>query len=311
MEQRVLSEAERNYTFAQSQQLSMQTGLIGYLRADFGSGGKEFYSTWNEFLESRKTDSFKAEFDMVINSLRESGQLLSGRASLERFCYENPESSYHDDRNHYGVRIDTEHFAYLMRLNPNRGEYNLYCYCYERKWLDRHLQNAEKGIRFIDPNYKTQFILKDGDRIRIIPTNGTPMDRQCRYIDECHLEVGLNLYHICEFAEIMQRNGNEVIPLRSSLPEQCYVYLPTSNEIGIIKKGEQGYYKTDISSAERETMKKIADAGNKNLGVTKAQAEAMKAGSMFSWKAPAADPKNYDENGAPAKPKGKRKEYER
>lgn len=35
-----------------------------------------------------------------------------------------------------------------MRLNPNRGEYNLYCYCYQREWLDNHLQKAEKGIRF-------------------------------------------------------------------------------------------------------------------------------------------------------------------
>lgn len=30
MDYRVLTEAERKYTFSQSQQLSMQTGLIGY-----------------------------------------------------------------------------------------------------------------------------------------------------------------------------------------------------------------------------------------------------------------------------------------
>lgn len=39
MDYRVLTETERKYTFSQSQQLSMQTGLIGYLRADFGSNG--------------------------------------------------------------------------------------------------------------------------------------------------------------------------------------------------------------------------------------------------------------------------------
>ena len=48
MDYRVLTEAERKYTFSQSQQLSMQTGLIGYLRADFGSNGNEFWTTWNE-----------------------------------------------------------------------------------------------------------------------------------------------------------------------------------------------------------------------------------------------------------------------
>lgn len=42
MDYKILTEAERKYTFSQSNQLSMQTGLIGYMRADFGSNGKEF-----------------------------------------------------------------------------------------------------------------------------------------------------------------------------------------------------------------------------------------------------------------------------
>ena len=229
---------------------------------------------------------------------------------MSKFCYEHPESSYEDDRNHYGVRVDTEQYSYLMRLNPNRGEYNLYCYCYQRDWLDNHLQKAEKGIRFIDPHYKEQFTIPDGDKIRITLSSGEHYDRECRYIDDYHLEVGDNLYHICEFAERMEQNGNTVIPLRSSLPEQCYVYLPTSNEIGIIKKGETGYYKTDLTDGVPGEMKELVDSMNRKLGVTKGQAEAMKAGSMFGWKVPAADPKNYDENGEPVKPK-RNKEYER
>ena len=71
MDYRVLTEAERKYTFSQSQQLSMQTGLIGYLRADFGSTGNEFWTTWNDFRKDLKTDEFKAEFDDVINGLRD------------------------------------------------------------------------------------------------------------------------------------------------------------------------------------------------------------------------------------------------
>ena len=41
----------------------------------------------------------------------------------------------------------------------------------------------------------------------------------------CH-----NLYHIAEFAERMERNGNTVIPLRSSLPEYCHSVLPSTDE---------------------------------------------------------------------------------
>lgn len=141
MDYRVLTEAERKYTFSQSQQLSMQTGLIGYLRADFGSNGNEFWTTWNDFRKDLKTDDFKKEFDLVINSYRfGDGEFLSGRSTMSKFCYEHPESSYEDDRNHYGVRVDTERYSYLMRLNPNRGEYNLYCYCYQKEWLNSHLK---------------------------------------------------------------------------------------------------------------------------------------------------------------------------
>lgn len=238
MEMKIILPDERKYTYRQSQQISMQTGFIGYLRADFGSSGKEFFSSWYDFRKDLKTDEFKAEFDDVINSLRDGGGVLSGRGAMSKYCFGTPESSFENDRNEYGVRVDTEKHAYLMRLNPRQGEYNLYCYCYEKQWLDRHISQAEKGIRFIDPHYKELFRIPDGDKIRITLDNGEPLDRECRYIDEYHLEVGNNLYHICEFAERMEQAGNTVIPLRSSLPEQCYVYVQTENEIGIVKKGK-------------------------------------------------------------------------
>ena len=62
--------AERNYCYSQSQQISMQTGLIGYLRADMDSNGKGFFSTWNDFRADLKSEDFKLEFDDVINELR-------------------------------------------------------------------------------------------------------------------------------------------------------------------------------------------------------------------------------------------------
>ena len=213
MDYRIMNPAERKYTFRQSQQISMQTGLIGYLRADFGSTGKEFYSTCNDFRKDLKTDDFKKEFALVINSYRfGDGEFLSGRSTMSKFCYEHPESSYEDDRNHYGVRVDTEQYSYLMRLNPNRGEYNLYCYCYQKEWLNAHLKNAERGIRFINPHYQEQFRIADGEKISIKLGDGKTMERTCRYIDDYHLEVGTNLYHICEFAELCERNGHTVEP---------------------------------------------------------------------------------------------------
>ena len=294
---RPMTTAEEKYTFRQSSQISEQTGLIGYLRAGFGTSGKEFFSSWEDWNKERKTLDFKLELDDVINCLREDGDILSGRAAMDTYCRQTPQSQMAIEPYYYGVRVDTEQYAYLLRLNPNEGDYNLYCYCYERQCLDFHMKQAVRGIRFIDTNYRELFRIEDGEKIRITTSTDEIMDRTCRYIDDYHVEVGQGLYHICEFAELMKRNGNTVIPLRSSLPEHCYVYLPTTQEIAIVKKGESGYYRSDLSPVYGENCKEFVDELNRQGGVSKAQAEAMIAGSMFGWACPAADPANYDENG--------------
>lgn len=211
-EKRPMIETEDKYTFRQSSQLCSQTGLIGYLRADFGTDGKDFYSSWEDWRKDLKTPEFKQEFDDIINSLREDGDILHSRRDLSRYCNETPQSQMTIEPYFYGVRVDTERYAYLLRLNPNKGDYNLYCYCYERKWLDNHLEKARRGIRFITPDYKEKFRIADGDSIILHLSNGNTMKRTCRYIDDYHLEVGDNLYHICEFAELCERNGHTVEP---------------------------------------------------------------------------------------------------
>lgn len=219
------------YTYKNSQQISSQTGLIGYLRADMGTNGNEFWSTWNDFRKDLKTDAFKSEFDDVINSFREKGQFLSNRQTLSSFCDDTQKvlkfgKRYGAGRD-YGVRVNTQDYTYLMRLNPHKGEYNLYCYCYRKDWLDSHLAKAMRGIRFIDSHYNEQFRIPDGDRIRIIYPDDQFAERTCRYIDDYHLEVDRNLYHICEFAESMESHGKTVIPLRSScLNNAIFISVP-------------------------------------------------------------------------------------
>ena len=113
-----------------------------------------------------------------------------------------------------------------------------------------------------------------------------------------------SLYHICEFAEQLEEHKCQgVIPLRSSLPEQCYGTLLDTGKLVIYKRGETGYYKTDIPYTTKEDARALVDEHNARGGVSKAQEAAMAAGSMFGFDVPAADPANYDENGQPIKPK--------
>lgn len=297
LDMRALTEKEDKYTFSNSMQISMQCGLIGHLRADMDSDGNGFFSSWEDYRKELKTDEFKDEFDKVINSLREEGDILYNRKSLAKYCYSSPQAKMNNEHDYYGVRVDTQKYAYLCRLNPNKGEYNLYCYCYIKDWLDKHIRSAEKGIRFITTEYKEKFRISDGEKIRITFSDGEVKDRVCRYIDDSHVEVGDDLYHICEFAERMEQCGATFIPLRSDLPEVCYSILPSTGDVIIIKHGESGYYRSEYSTEDKAFNREFANDRNANLGVSKAQVEAMLAGSMHGWDVSAADPKSYDVNG--------------
>lgn len=297
LDMRALTEKEDKYTFSNSMQISMQCGLIGHLRVDMDSDGNGFFSSWEDYRKELKTDEFKDELDKVINSLREEGDILYNRKSLAKYCYSSPQAKMNNEQDYYGVRVNTEKYAYLCRLNPNKGEYNLYCYCYIKDWLDKHIRSAEKGIRFVTPEYKEKFRISDGEKIRITFSDGEVKDRVCRYIDDSHVEVGDDLYHICEFAERMEQCGATFIPLRSDLPEVCYSILPSTGDVIIIKHGESGYYRCEYSTEDKAFNREFANDRNANLGVSKAQVEAMLAGSMYGWDVSAADPKSYDVNG--------------
>lgn len=219
---RSLTEEERKYTYAQSTQLDGQTGNIGCLRGDFGSGGNEFFTTWTDLRQRYKTDAFRENLDGVVNALRSSEYgLLESRAAMTDYVRERSDSLFGADRGPVaGFRVDTEEHAYLIRCNMVQGDYNFYCYCYVSEFLDRHMANARQGIRFINPHYEELFRIPDGGKIVITTPGGEKREQACRFVEEYHTEVGNNLYHICEFAEVMQRCGNSYEPVQEKSREQ-------------------------------------------------------------------------------------------
>lgn len=301
---------ERMYVYNQSMQLEGQTGCIGHLRGDFGHG-QEFYTTWDDHRAQYKTDEFKAEFDKVINALRaEDGcGLFASRSAMSKFCAQHPEAGF--DGNYcteYGFKMKTAQHTYMLRCNLNQGDYNFYLYAYVSSFLEQHMERSKQGIRFITPDYKELFRIPDGDKIRIFTGGGETRDRTCRFIDETHFETSGDyanaLYHICEFAERLERSHGSVIPLRSTLPEQCFSVLPSTGELVLLTKGERGYTPCyDFSTGDRQQNLIFMEDRNMKNHVSKAQAAAMLGGSMFGWDCPAADPKSYDEQGQPIKPR--------
>lgn len=217
---RPLTKTERMYSYTQAMQVMKQSGCIGHLRGSMDAGGTGFYSTWDDHNESLNDDEFKAEFNEVIDALRfdeRYGGVLKNRASLAQYCYSFPESDFENNRE-FGFRADSEKHTYMLRLNPNKGEYNVYCYCYDRELLEHHLKEATKGIRFIDSNYNDLFRIPDGGKIRLTNSKGEQWELTCRYVDDYHFEAGFggcNLYHICQYAEHTERCGYKVEPVES------------------------------------------------------------------------------------------------
>ncbi len=296
--------AERLYTASQSMQIEGQTGYIGCFQTGMSEDGKGAFPKWSSGREGLNTEEFQQELAGVMDALihdEQYGGFLKDSDALRDFCQTHPESGFNNGFA-FGFRADTAQYSYLIQLNPYKDEENLSLYCYRRDWLDSHMKQAEKGIRFITPHYEEKFRIADGDMVRIRCPDGRELDRVCRYIDDCHVEIGSELYHICQFAEIMERNGNSVIPLRSSLPFVCYGKVPEKRAIVMFERGFDGWRSASYVTKGR-TSQKLVDELNGELGVTKAQAAAMQGGATQGWATPAADPKNYDEQGQPIKPR--------
>ena len=309
---RPMTGMEQMYCYTQSQQIMAVTGCIGHLRGDLDSTGEQFFSSWDDHQAHLKTQEFKDEFDAVIHILRTDrtyGAFLESRRALSNYCWAHSEALITAGNHDYGFRLDTADYTYMLRLNPDPGMYNIYCYCYQRDWLDPHLQKASKGIRFIDCHYNEKFRIADGEKVRIITSGNDYRDVRVRYIDDYHMETsaewGSTLYHICEFAERFEAQGcRDIFPLRSSLPDKCYSILESTGEMILITKGKKGYIPIGIPD-EKITPREAANTANKAAGVTRAQEKAMLVGAMSGWDKPGADPKNYNENGEPIRPQKK------
>lgn len=264
MEIRPCTETEHRYSYTQSMQIQGQTGCIGHLRGDFGKNGDGFYSSWNDHRAQLKTDGFKTELDDVINALRsEEYGLLKNRSAMSSYAGQHPQSQFEGNYcMEYGFRAETKKHVFLIRCNPTPGDYNFYCYCYVKEWLDKHIQNAAKGIRFIDSGYHDLFHIADGEKIRITEATGEKKERTCRYIDEVHTEIGDHLYHICQFAELMERNGAVYEPAKKMEKE-------TEQKEAIQEEKTAGTLelKTSYGTTEQVTVTVNAYSDNKSLYV--------------------------------------------
>ena len=81
--------------------------------------------------------------------------------------------------------------------------------------------------------------------------------------------------------------------MRTELPETCLSTVPSTGELIVLKRGETGYYHSDWDTGDAEQNRRIADEHNFARGLSPAQVEAMRVGSMFGFAVPGANPQMY------------------
>jgi hypothetical protein len=116
-------------------EVEKRCGAIGYLRADFGGGGQEFWTTWVDLQTGLKTPDFQHEFQDVIDSLRNDGAKppFASRANLQSYCAENAACPL--TGNAVGFAIRTLNHTYTFRCAPRRGDYDIYCFAFNNRFL--------------------------------------------------------------------------------------------------------------------------------------------------------------------------------
>ena len=144
---RPMKPEEKAYSYTPDQKTIEAAGCIGHLRGDMDSGGNGFYTSWDNHTPQMNDAAFKEEFNTVVNMLRfdeRYGGLLKNRSSLAAHCYAHPASAFEGNyTKEFGFRADTEQHSYMIRCNPNKGDYNFYIYCFDRNLLEKHLQQPK------------------------------------------------------------------------------------------------------------------------------------------------------------------------
>ena len=86
-------------------------------------------------------------------------------------------------------------------------------------------------IRLINDSYDDIYRIPDGGVIQVDYSDGSSYTARLERLDDYHFNLGGFVpYHICQFAEIMERNGSSVYP-----------EIQTQDEMGAWELGGKGY----------------------------------------------------------------------
>lgn len=139
----------------------------------------------------------------------------------------------------------------------------------------------QKEIRFIDSRYNDLFRIKDGESITVKFSDGSMSDRKCTYIDDYHTKIGYNVFHICEFAELMERGGSTYRP--KGTPEYD---KQTMIDLNFVKQNYDAINKDKFYKTTNGVMEMYynpdANAGGQLVELTISKDDILEAAKLYN-----------------------------
>ena len=105
--------------------------------------------------------------------------------------------------------------------------------------MTNNLDSDKRSIRFIDSNYNDLFRIPDGGCIQIHYPDETVI-KPCKFINEYHTQIGYSIYHICQFAELMEHNDASYMPEPKIMGDEA-AWKVGNDIILAIQVCEEGY----------------------------------------------------------------------
>ena len=155
----VPDESERQLFYSDSK-ANFADALVGYLRMDFGKYGTEFWNTWHEKNSSLKDSIFIQEINSLIAELRKN--ILKNRCSMQDYIQKQDGllikgTGY---RRGKGFKFETENNVFYLRCTPAPGEYDCYCYGYNKAILEQVLAQEQDEAQGMWGNRTMKVALK-------------------------------------------------------------------------------------------------------------------------------------------------------
>ena len=110
----------------------IKAAKIGHMRFDFGNG-RAFYGSWFGGNVALNDDEFRTEFNELTKELRQG--MFKDRTAMAKYISENPSLNLGSRGN--GYKVQTDEHTYYLRCKPQAGDYDCYCFCYEREPLEQ------------------------------------------------------------------------------------------------------------------------------------------------------------------------------